>query len=343
MFRKWRDRGLFESTEERVCDQARAIRKNGLLLQLELEAIKRQAEDEFQGGFGEDDPTEVETVENEDTAENEAMVEDEVKSVAEEIVKVEEVNNNVTDSVDDTRHTLNDEHRKIVDRLYEIMLEGKTSDGIMFKKVYKKTLKVQTDRVNEAIRYFKSKNITETNDLIKAASVWAAQQIGLKKRDYREKNEPRWKRRTEGDIKKLRQDVNLLTRDLKGELGSKKKQKMKELYGKYRVKKKELKTVIEELIQRMLAKSATEKEREKKREREKGEREERETERDTERQREKQRDRERQRETERQRERQRETETERDTKLESPRERRCPRILDQEPQQSTRTCFLANE
>ena len=38
------------------------------------------------------------------------MVENEVESVAEEIVNVEEVNNNVTDSVDDTRHTLNDEH-----------------------------------------------------------------------------------------------------------------------------------------------------------------------------------------------------------------------------------------
>ena len=92
--------------------------------------------------------------------------------------------------------------------------------------------------------------------MIKAASVWVAEQIGLKKRDYREKNEPRWKRRIEGDVKKLRQDVNLLTRDLKGELGSKKKQKMKELYQKYRVKKKGLKTVIEELKQRMMAKSA---------------------------------------------------------------------------------------
>ena len=38
----------------------------------------------------------------------------------------------------------------------------------------------------------------------------------------------------EADIKKLRQDVKLLTRDLKGELGSKRKQKMKELYEKYR-------------------------------------------------------------------------------------------------------------
>ena len=137
MFREWRDRGLFESTEQRVCDQARAIRKNRWLSQLELEVIKRQ--------------------ENQDTAENEAMVENEDASVGEAIVDVEEVNNNVIDIVDNTRHTLNDEHRKIIERLNEIMLEGKTSDCIMFKKVDKKILKVQTDRVNEEIKYFKIK------------------------------------------------------------------------------------------------------------------------------------------------------------------------------------------
>ena len=48
----------------------------------------------------------------------------------------------------------------------------------------------------------------------------------------------------------------MLTRDWKGELGSKKKQKMKELYEKFRVKRKELKTVTEEVKQWMLSKSA---------------------------------------------------------------------------------------
>ena len=47
------------------------------------------------------------------------------------------------------------------------MLELKASDSILLNKVDKKTLKVQTDRVNDAIKYFKSKSITETNDLIK--------------------------------------------------------------------------------------------------------------------------------------------------------------------------------
>ena len=89
MFRKWRDRGLFKSTEQRVCDQARAIRSNRWLSQAELETIKRQVEDEYQGEFVEDAATEVGTVENEDTAKNE------IESVVEEIVNVEEVKNNV--------------------------------------------------------------------------------------------------------------------------------------------------------------------------------------------------------------------------------------------------------
>ena len=142
MFRKSRDGGLFESTEQHVCDQARTITKNRWLWQLELETIKRQVEDEFQAEFDEDAATEAETVENEDTAENEDMVENEVESVAQEIANVDEVNNNVIGSVDNTRHNLNDEHRKIVERLNEIMFEGKTCDDIIIEQ---KTLKVRCD------------------------------------------------------------------------------------------------------------------------------------------------------------------------------------------------------
>ena len=42
MFREWRNKGLFESTGRRICDQARAIRKNGWLSEIELETIKRR-------------------------------------------------------------------------------------------------------------------------------------------------------------------------------------------------------------------------------------------------------------------------------------------------------------
>ena len=67
--------------------------------------------------------------------------------------------------------------------------------------------------------------------------IWVADQIGLKKKEYRKSSEPRCKRMIEGDIKKLKQEVNFLQRELKGELDLRKKCKLSELKEKYGVKK----------------------------------------------------------------------------------------------------------
>ena len=98
----------------------------------------------------------------------------------------------------------------------------------MFKKLDKNVWKVQTKRVNEVIKYLKGKGNTEANNLIRAASVWVAEEIGLKKAEHRNKNEPIWKRRNEGDINRLRQKVNFLEKESKGELGLKKKRELSE-------------------------------------------------------------------------------------------------------------------
>ena len=65
MFMEWRERGMLESTERRVCDQKKVIRNNGWLSELELEVIKKQVEDESQGKlYREQDVTvDAETVE----------------------------------------------------------------------------------------------------------------------------------------------------------------------------------------------------------------------------------------------------------------------------------------
>ena len=45
---KWNEHGVFEITEQRLCDQARAIRKNGWSFDLVLENIQRIIEAESQ-------------------------------------------------------------------------------------------------------------------------------------------------------------------------------------------------------------------------------------------------------------------------------------------------------
>ena len=101
------------------------------------------------------------------------------------------------------------------------MVEGRTGNGTILKKVDKTILKVQTDRVNEAIKYLKSNIITERNNLIRAARVWVTERIALKKAEHWKKNDPRWKHRIEGNVKRLIQEVNFLERESKGEQGLK--------------------------------------------------------------------------------------------------------------------------
>ena len=99
---------------------------------------------------------------------------------------------------------MSEQHQEIVEQLKKIMVEERTVDGIMIKKLCKQFLKVPTGRVNEAIKYLKRKSITGTSNLIKEASVWVAEKTGLRKSEHRKKNKPRWKRRIQGDIKRLR-------------------------------------------------------------------------------------------------------------------------------------------
>ena len=46
MMQEWKEHGVFEITEQRLCDQARAIKKNGWLSDLELENIRRMIDTE---------------------------------------------------------------------------------------------------------------------------------------------------------------------------------------------------------------------------------------------------------------------------------------------------------
>ena len=61
--------------------------------------------------------------------------------------------------------------------------------------------------------------------------------MGLKKAEYRKKNEPTWKRRVKRDIKRLIQEVKFLEREVKRELGLKKNRKLSGLNERYRVKR----------------------------------------------------------------------------------------------------------
>ena len=108
-------------------------------------------------------------------------------------------------------------------------------------------------KVNKAIKYFQTKNVRDTNNLLKAVSTYVAEKLGVKttRSDGRSK-EPWWKRRIERDIKKLRRNIGVLEGKRKDELRPRERYSV--LERKYRIKTKGFGIVIEVLKQRVLAK-----------------------------------------------------------------------------------------
>ena len=87
------------------------------------------------------------------------------------------------------------------------------------------------------------------------ADLWAARAT---KQSLWQNKQSWWKRRIEGDIKRLRKEINILAREKQGEL--RKGGKIKQLEKKYNIRRKGITTVIEELKQRALAKAVKGKE-----------------------------------------------------------------------------------
>ena len=240
MFKKWQDLGGFEIIEHRLCDQARTIRKNGRLSDLELEAIRREINNETQ-----------EERDMEEGATTEGVLQDQHLRQANDI-EFEHVENEHTLSDVD----LNEKEKVIMNEIRGLLNEGKNVDGISFKKVDFKRLHEVTAKANAVVKHIPTNNINKTNDLVRAVSAWVAIQLGLKKCSKRSQKDPWWKRRIEGDIKSLRQEVNILERERNGELHYEGKRKYKGLEKKYGIRRKGLSTALEELKQRMIAKSA---------------------------------------------------------------------------------------
>ena len=88
---------------------------------------------------------------------------------------------------------LDEETQPIIAQLNKILVDGRDTAGILFKKFDMNTLNRTTAWVNRVTELIETKNITKTNNLIKDAGVWVADQLGLKKSESEKKKDPWWK------------------------------------------------------------------------------------------------------------------------------------------------------
>ena len=163
MYESWKSRGGdLGISEQRLCDQVRAIRKNGWLSQVEIEKIRRKV-------------TEDVVEESSDSVVRSDSVEESSNVSLEE----EEEGSSITVDVADVPSEMKGLCEEIV-KVYEELGDGSEKYKFGFKTVDRKKLSKETSRVNEALTYIRTSTISETNRLIYAASVFIARKLGLK-------------------------------------------------------------------------------------------------------------------------------------------------------------------
>ena len=165
MHRIWNEREMFKCSEQRLCDQARAIRKNEWLTLVELEEIKRRVLQE------EEQDVDLTEERNVNDADNVALEDLEQEETEIEIAR---------EDVD-----INEEQREIVDSTVNTMKEDNLEAPKGFKKIERCKLDQETQKVNQAIGFIQTSTISDTNWLIAAVAKYVGQKVGLKVEENR--------------------------------------------------------------------------------------------------------------------------------------------------------------
>ena len=187
-------------TEQRLCDQAHMIKKNGWLENLELEDIKRRVLNDKFCEEGE------ETV-GEDIGEGHGA----------ENLDATGIDNSCVFEVDEE---LDQEERDILEGINHIIDENLSRKFVGFKKIERSALREKVSKVNRVLTTIRTENLSGTNTLIKACSTYIGGAIGLKPVQVRHGNskEPWWKRRIQPLMTEISRHINILERKKKGDL-----------------------------------------------------------------------------------------------------------------------------
>ena len=244
----WLDNGGSNVTEQRICDQRSKIEKEGWLTKVEREMIQRSLDGTAETQL----PTVVEVDRNEDEPER-VIVYDQHETHADNHSNVPDNNESVVPDIEELE-PLTEEEKSLLSRLNELMA---TENPPIFnlKKFNRYEVMSKTTMINKILKHLKPSTITETRNIMQAASSLVGELVGAKKVEAKPRKEPWWKRRIERDIESLRKDLSLIDRWFSGKWKNKTESKMNELDKKYHLKKLGFKTAIETIKQRILAKA----------------------------------------------------------------------------------------
>ena len=227
----WRDRRLFDTTDQRIADQIRVIKRNGLMSTLEIEEVRNRVLNLAPITEAEDETNDSNTTHEEDR-----------EQAVDELIPSEE-----------QEPTEND--RETINKLKEIMMNIDMMRNVpRTKNIPKDKIRKETAEIDRIIGLVETTNISKTNDLILAGGHLVTQRLNAGRpveKTNRTKGEPPWKIRLEKQVESIRKDLGTMINVKEG-----RQQATRTMSYKYRLKRKGIDTVIEELKQRLKSTAA---------------------------------------------------------------------------------------
>ena len=236
----WDDAGLFTCTEQRLADQARSIRNNNLLSDIELLEIRGTL------------PPSV--VEEAPTTTTQALP---TVSQAIRTLRDATIPTVAAEELTPTATVPDIDKEAIIERLKTLLEDPSVIETKPLRHVNRKKLMEETSLINSCIAEIPTSSITETNTLLLAGAHLVSERLGEKptNKNTEKRKTPLWKRRIEDKITQVRKDISYLEEKKKG---TTLKQKILEGLNRRHplLKKKGIPCIIEELKQRLRAKAA---------------------------------------------------------------------------------------
>ena len=236
----WDDAGLFTCTEQRLADQARSIRNNNLLSDIELLEIRGTL------------PPSV--VEEAPTTTTQALP---TVSQAIRTLRDATIPTVAAEELTPTTTVPDFDKEAVIERLKRLLEDPSVIETKPLRHVNRKKLMEGTSLINSCIAEIPTSSITETNTLLLAGAHLVSERLGEKpaNKNTEKRKTPLWKRRIEDKITQVRKDISYLEEKKKG---TTLKQKILEGLNRRHplLKKKGIPCIIEELKQRLRAKAA---------------------------------------------------------------------------------------
>ena len=188
MINIWKGNDMFEVSEQHLMDQLRQIKEKKWLSDLEIERIKRKVNNT--------EPSNLPT-HNEEQLRGEEVSNYDDDQTQSDVLGTDEIGEEWCE-----------EEKLLVERIQSIMNDKNRNRLLNLKRVDRKKVSEELKKVEAVLSKMPTSDITQTNDLIYAATTIVTENLGVKAAKKENKSDPWWKRRLEGQIQQLRRNLS---------------------------------------------------------------------------------------------------------------------------------------